>query len=44
LLSIGMSFLSHALSRRSDVCEEHGDVFFVVCPHRCRGVALIIGV
>jgi chromosome condensin MukBEF complex kleisin-like MukF subunit len=26
--SMEMSFLSHAILRRSDACEEHGDVFF----------------
>jgi len=32
LLSMEMSFLSHALLRRSDAYEEHGDVFFCSMP------------
>jgi len=30
--SMDMSFLSHALLRRSDAYEEHGDVFFCGMP------------
>jgi hypothetical protein len=30
--SMEMSFLSHALLRRSDAYEEHGDVFFISFP------------
>jgi hypothetical protein len=29
---IEMSFLYHSRLRRSDAYEEHGDVFFIVCP------------
>jgi len=32
LPSMEMSFLSHALLRRSDAYEEHGDVFFCCMP------------
>jgi hypothetical protein len=40
----GDAFLSHLLLRRSDAYEEHGDVFFVVCPlSNCECMAPKIG-
>jgi hypothetical protein len=33
-MGVEMSFLSHALLRRSDAYEEHGDVFFYCMPFR----------
>ena len=39
-----ISFLSYALLRRRDAYEEHGDIFFVVCPLRsCECKAPKIG-